>query len=263
MHYSAGMNPDPSLDPSGFLLLVGDSIRRRRKAAGISRKELAARSEISERFLADVEHGRANPSILRLARLAKALDTSPGTFLTPGSAETGDTTRRPVVALLGLRGAGKSTVGARLARELGARFLELDALVEEAVGLTLPEVFEVHGEAFYRDAEYDVLASVLSQKEKTVLATGGGVVTSTSSFDLLHQRSHTVWLKAKPEEHWSRVVAQGDTRPMAGNDRAFNDLCGLLERREKLYARAEHTVDTSNRSVDEITHELLERYQSH
>jgi XRE family aerobic/anaerobic benzoate catabolism transcriptional regulator len=175
------------------------------------------------------------------------------------------------IALLGVRGAGKSTIGAALARKLGMRFVEVDQEIEEAAGLSLGDVFTLHGEAYYRRVEREVLARLLADptpprvKESNagsrsetglVLATGGSIVNDPTNYALLLRRAHTVWLKARPEDHWNRVVAQGDQRPMAENPHAFEELRALLAARQRLYARAEQTIDTSDRTIKQIVAEL-------
>ena len=234
---------------------LATTVRSLRQQRGWSRRQLAERTEISERFLADIESGRANPSILRLAAIASAFDTTPEILLmAPRSAE------RRVVALLGLRGAGKSSIGQRLAERLGTRFVELDRLVEESAGLSLSEVFELHGDAAYRRLEHEVLRELLRRSDPLVVATGGGLVGSQASFELLDGAAHTVWLRANPEDHWARVVAQGDTRPMANNERAFLDLCSILAEREPLYSQSHFTVQTSGRTLEQVTDELARRF---
>lgn len=235
---------------------LGNSVGERRRARGWSRRELARRAEISERFLAEVERGRANPSLLRIAEIAAALGTTADRLLRmPAASEE----RRHVIALLGLRGAGKSTIGSRLAGKLGCEFLELDARVEQTAGLTLSEIFELHGPDYYRRCEREVLAGVLSEPVPRVLATGGGLVTEPATYGLLQEKARTVWLEASPEAHWSRVVDQGDTRPMQGDERAFLNLCAILHERQKLYQKADVTVRTTDRSIDEIVDELRRR----
>ena len=241
-------------DPQEILTHLGSTVLGLRKARGWARRELAARAGISQRFLADIESGRANPSVLRLCELARALGTTPTTLLARPEVGLGAVSRH--VALLGLRGAGKSTVGAALARRLGCDFVELDALVEATAGLSLTEMFQVHGEAYYRRTEGEVLEQVLDRDEPLVLATGGGLVTAPHSFDVLKARAHCVWLRADPQDHWTRVIAQGDTRPMADNEQAYSDLCAILAEREQLYRQAQLIVHTSGRSVDEVTAEL-------
>jgi XRE family aerobic/anaerobic benzoate catabolism transcriptional regulator len=168
---------------------------------------------------------------------------------------------RPILALLGLRGAGKSTVGRRLARAIGWRFVELDARVEERAGMKLDELFAIHGEAHYRRLQREALEQLLAEPEPTVLATGGGIVTDADSFSLLRRRAHTVWLRARPEDHWARVVAQGDTRPMANQAGAYESLCAILSEREALYSQADLTIDTSGREAAAIAAELAGRFR--
>lgn len=238
-----------------LLSRLGASVRSLRAAKGWSRRDLAERAGISERFLADVEAGAANPSLLRLASLAAAL----GVGLAALVADVPAPPRH--VALLGLRGAGKSSVGAKLAKELDRPFVELDERVERATGLSLGEIFQLHGEAYYRDAERAVLTESLAGPP-CVLAVAGGIVTDAESFAMLQAGARTVWLRARPEDHWQRVIAQGDTRPMQDNERAFTDLRRILTEREPLYRQADLVVDTSGHDVDDVVervrHELVE-----
>ena len=160
------------------------------------------------------------------------------------------------MALLGLRGAGKSTVGAAAARRLGLPFIELDERVAERAGVSLGQIFELHGLAYYRRLSREELERILAAGEPAIVATGGGLVADHPTFDLLRRAAVTLWLKAKPQDHWSRVVAQGDARPMADRSGAMNELRALLRARRALYERAEHVVDTSalglERSVDRV-----------
>jgi XRE family aerobic/anaerobic benzoate catabolism transcriptional regulator len=243
---------------SPMLKNLAATIRGLRKDHGWSRRELASRAKLSERFLAEIEGARANPSLLKIAELARALGTTPDVLIRQQPAAAGG---RTVVALLGLRGAGKSTVGPQLARALGLPFVELDQRVEENEGLKLEEMFELHGEAYYRQAERRELEHLLGSGEGMVLAVGGGLVTKRDTFDLLKARAHTVWLQAAPQDHWTRVVAQGDTRPMANDDQAFVHLCAILAEREKLYQEAEVTVNTSEHDVEEICGRLGLRFR--
>ncbi|MEM7204933.1 MAG: shikimate kinase [Planctomycetota bacterium] len=245
-----------SADP--LLAHLAATVRSLRGSRQWSRRALAEQTGISERFLADIEAGRGNPSLLRLAELARALGTTPSALLARPPSIPANPQR--AVALLGLRGAGKSTVGAHLAERLGCGFVELDSRVEATAGLSLTEMFEVHGEAYYRRLEGEVLRAVLGSAEPQVLATGGGLVTEPATFATLRSGAHTVWLQARAEDHWSRVVAQGDTRPMANNAQAFTDLCALLARRQALYQQAEVQVDTSGRSEDDVAAELALRF---
>ncbi|MCB9870644.1 MAG: helix-turn-helix domain-containing protein [Planctomycetes bacterium] len=234
---------------------LGDAVQAARKARGLTRRALAQRSGVSERFLAEIEAGRGNPSLLRLDDLALALDASVADLLRPRGADA--VGRARALALLGLRGAGKSTVGKMLAAELGWSFVELDAVVEEQSGLALQELFELHGDDYYRRSERQALEHVLAGSDPLVLATGGGLVTEPRTFEVLRQRSKTVWLRAAPEDHWARVVAQGDTRPMQGHDRAFEHLCTILAERERLYRLADATVDTTGRSPEQVCARLV------
>lgn len=212
---------------------------------------------MSERFLADIETGKANPSVLRLERVATALETSGAELLSGLAAAFSAGGPRVVIALLGLRGAGKSTIGRALAERLGVPFYELDEDVERRMGLPLTEIFEVHGEAGYRRVEREVLRERLDTGEPCVLATGGGIVTDAETWDLLRARARTVWLRAEAQDHWDRVVAQGDMRPMAGDARAFANLQAILASRVELYGNAQLSADTSGRDIKSVLAELV------
>jgi XRE family aerobic/anaerobic benzoate catabolism transcriptional regulator len=165
----------------------------------------------------------------------------------------------PLVALVGLRGAGKSTIGRALAQKLGTPFFELDALVEKAAGLSLGDLFSIHGEAYYRRLMREVLTSFLADTGRAVLATPGSLVTDREAFRLLTRRCRTVWLQASPDDHWQRVLAQGDQRPSAASPHAREELKALLKAREPLYAQAELSVDTSRLGVGGAVTEILAR----
>lgn len=175
-------------------------------------------------------------------------------------ARFGQGAQGPVIALLGLRGAGKSTIGRALAQRLRLPFLELDALVEEAAGLSLANLFALHGEAYYRRLVREVLTRFLAETEGAVLATGGGIVTDREAYRLLLKRCRTVWLQATPHDHFERVLAQGDERPSAASPHAREELKALLKAREPLYSQAELSVDTSalgaSRTVATLAHQL-------
>ncbi|HUJ63723.1 MAG TPA: shikimate kinase [Kofleriaceae bacterium] len=232
---------------------VGAAVRGQRERRGWSRRELAAASGVSERFLAQLEVGQGNISLRRFADVAHALGTSPAALLAPHAQPA----RRPI-ALLGVRGAGKSSVGAALARKLGLGFVEVDHEIEEAAGLPLAEVFALHGEAYYRRLEREVLTRLLAEPEPRVLATGGSIVNDPTNFALLRAGARTIWLRARPEDHWNRVIAQGDQRPMAENPHAFEELRALLAARRKTYARADHTIETSGRTVRQVVAEIAD-----
>lgn len=226
---------------------LGRRTRALRTAHGFTLRELAGRSGLSARFLVQIESGTANVSVRKLAALSRALGTTPADLLSGPGGEAG----LPVVALLGLRGAGKSTIGRRLARRLRVPFVELDRRVEEAAGLSLDEIFALHGQDYYRRLEREALEHLLADDRPVVVATGGGIVTSPGTFALLRRRTLTVWLRAEASDHWNRVVQQGDRRPMADNPEAMAELRRLLAERQPLYAEADHVIDTSRLGLDD------------
>jgi XRE family transcriptional regulator, aerobic/anaerobic benzoate catabolism transcriptional regulator len=230
-----------------ILQILGARVRQIRAGRRWTIRDVAERSGVSVRFLVQLEGGRANISVKRLADLARAFEMPPSSLL---SDHDGD---EPVtVALLGLRGAGKTTIGKRLARRLHVRFVELDRRIERAAEMSLGELFSLYGEDYYRRLERETLSAVLAEKRPTVLATGGGIVASPETYALLKHSALTVWLRATPEDHWNRVVAQGDKRPMVDHPQAMADLRSLLEARQPLYATADHTVDTSGESIEAL-----------
>src|SRR4051812_15857674 len=233
------------------LAIVGERVKNARRARSWTLRELAERSGLSVRFLVQLEAGEGNISVKRLADLADAFHVAPADLLV----ERRRSAPR-VVALLGLRGAGKTTVGKLLARQMHARFVELDRRVEKAADMPLAVLFSLYGEDHYRRLEREALTEVLSEDRPTVLATGGGIVTAPDTYAVLKRSAITVWLRASPEDHWNRVVRQGDRRPMADHPQAMADLRTLLSSREPLYAQAHHTVDTSGRSVDQVVDEI-------
>jgi XRE family transcriptional regulator, aerobic/anaerobic benzoate catabolism transcriptional regulator len=237
-----------------LLLDVGRKVRARRQQQGHTLKELAKAAGLSERFVGELEAGRANISLLNLAQVAQALKLSMGHFFEASK----DEPPRGVIALLGLRGAGKSSIGRALADRLDVGFYELDQLVEAAAGMRLQELFAIHGEDYFRQLELTALTRFLESHPRGVLATGGGLVTSPEAFDLLLARTETVWLKATPEEHWTRVVKQGDLRPMQNRPHAMSELKRRLKEREPLYSKARRQCVTSSRTVNAVVHELAE-----
>jgi XRE family aerobic/anaerobic benzoate catabolism transcriptional regulator len=245
MHYISRMT---------YLESVGAQVRAQRERRGWSRRELAAHCGVSERFLAQLETGDGNISLRRFAEVAHSLGTTPSALLAVADAPVD---HKPI-ALLGVRGAGKSAVGEALAKKLGVAFVELDQRIEQASGLPLGEVFALHGEAYYRRLEREVLTQLLADPSPMVLATGGSIVNDPTNYALLRSRCRTVWLRARAEDHWNRVVAQGDQRPMAENPHAFAELRALLAAREKLYARADHTVETHGRRIAGVVSAITE-----
>jgi XRE family aerobic/anaerobic benzoate catabolism transcriptional regulator len=234
-----------------ILEVVARRVRRARAARRWTIRDLAERSGLSIRFLVQVESGAGNISVKRLDDVARALTLSPADLLT----DVVDDLPR-LVALLGLRGAGKTTVGRQLARRLRIRFVELDRRIEQAADMSLSELFSLYGEEHYRRHERDALTLLIQEGRATVLATGGGIVASPETYAQLKKHAVTVWLRAAPEDHWNRVVRQGDRRPMAHHPQAMADLRAILAAREPLYASAAHTVDTSGRDPAEIVDEI-------
>jgi XRE family aerobic/anaerobic benzoate catabolism transcriptional regulator len=271
-----------------FLSAVGGAVRRLREQRGLSRRALSEKCGVSERFLADLEAGAGNISVARLGEVARALGTSAGSLLTEAegrvpyaasallaglSREELNEAERwlrarfsqvdgdPLVALVGLRGAGKSTIGRALSNKLSVPFFELDALVEEAAGLSLAGIFSLHGEAYYRRLAREVLTRFLAETEAGVLATGGGLVLDREAWKLLQKRCRTVWLQATPDDHWQRVLAQGDERPSAASPHARDELRALLKAREPLYAQADVAVDTSRLGVAGAVREIVKHLE--
>ena len=228
-----------------LLALVGARLRARRLALGSSQAALASQAGVSTRFLGQVEGGRANISLLRLAELCQALDLPLAELFV-------ERPRGARVALVGLRGAGKSTLGASMAAALGVPFVELDQRVEDDAGMTLAELFELRGEAHYRALERQALRELLQGAAGFVVAAGGSIVTSSETWQALREGARTVWLRCSPEAHLSRVQAQGDLRPMAGRGDALVELQTILREREPLYAQAHAVVDTDGPRGDTL-----------
>ncbi len=236
--------------PDPFLVRLGRAVRAQRHRREWTLDALAGAAGLSTRFLTDVEAGRGNISVSRLHDLARALGCRIRDLVDEEGALR--------VALLGLRGAGKSTVGKLLATRLGASFVELDQRVEESAGLPLAEIFAVHGEAYYRRVERETLRRVLAEDGPLVIAVGGSLVTDPETFALLAGATTTVWLRAQPEEHMGRVAAQGDLRPMARRSNALAELEAILSARAPLYARADRSVVTSGLAPDAVADRVRE-----
>jgi XRE family aerobic/anaerobic benzoate catabolism transcriptional regulator len=271
-----------------FLTALGERVRDARARRGMSRKGLAQDSGVSERYLAQLESGEGNASVLLLRQIAGALNLPLTELVREPNGESPELARtvqllqrlspaqltlareellqrfgggsraqrRQRVALIGLRGAGKSTLGARMAKDLGVPFVELDREVERAAGTSLSEIFLLYGQTGYRRYERRALEKALEQHERCVIAAGGSIVSEPGTYDLLLSTCYTVWLKARPEEHMARVVAQGDMRPMAGTTQAMDDLRRILDARAALYGQADAVVDTAGRSLEQSLREL-------
>ncbi len=281
-----GGTSDPE---TGFLEQLGQRVRTMRALRGMSRKVLARVSGISERYIAQLEAGRGNVSIVLLRRVSNAMgahleDLIPAAEPTPDWAVIRDLLRKASpgqiaqakellggggassqrrmsfagIALIGLRGAGKSTLGKMLAKKIGWNFVELNKEIEAQNGLSVAEIIALYGQEGFRRMEQAALTQLLSRKELTVLATGGGIVSEPLTFDLILSSFYTIWLKATPEEHMARVRKQGDLRPMADDRSAMAELRNILVSREPLYARASAVVDTAGLSVDAAAARLTE-----
>src|SRR5438105_14365201 len=230
-----------------YLSRLGERVRAWRTERGVTRKALSLACGVSERYLAQLESGRGNISVLLLRKVARAMRGAVEHLVR----EEQSSARSGRIALIGLRGAGKSTLGEKLAQGLGQPFVELDREVEREAGAKLGEVFALYGQDAFRRFERRALERVLEEHERAVIATGGGLVTDPSSYELLLERCFCVWLKASPQEHMSRVIAQGDLRPFSGRmqgqgrSAALDEIRRLLADRERLYARAQLALDTS------------------
>ena len=263
-----------------YLRLLGERVRNARARRGMTRKILARDSGVSERYLAELESGRGNVSILLLRQIARAMGLPLADLAREGPERSVEFTlarqllerlapeeleeahgllrarftktlaaeRSRRIALIGLRGAGKSTLGRRLAERLGVPFFDVGIEIERDSGMSLSEIFSLSGQAAYRRLERRTLERLIERHPRAVIETGGSLVSEPGTYDLLLSACLTVWIKAAPEEHMSRVVAQGDERPMAGNDEAMADLRSILAEREPLYAKADRVVDTTGKS---------------
>ncbi len=238
----AGKTPDEL----AFLGQLGLRVRRARARAGLTRRTVAQRSGVSERYLAQLESGDGNVSILLIRRVASAL----GADLLELIGQRVDTARRGRVALIGLRGAGKSTLGPRLADALQAPFFELDAEIEREFGVSIENVVAMYGQDAFRDGERRALERLIEEHERCVIAVEGSLVVEPQTYQLLRGRCLTMWLRASPEDHVKRVVAQGDARQMHGREHAMVELRAILSQRARLYGLADATIDTSANDPD-------------
>jgi XRE family aerobic/anaerobic benzoate catabolism transcriptional regulator len=267
---------------------MGLRVRGLRARRGMTRKSLSAHSGVSERYLANLESGSANVTLSVLAKIADAFDIelqqlisdSTNDYIHPDlcnlicglsahdqaraldilSIAFAKTVEHKVgVALLGLRGAGKTTLGALLADRLGLQFVRLTQLIETLAEMSVGEIFDLGGQKQFRRVEQQALQQVISRNEPVILEVGGSLVSQTETYNLLLDRFHTVWIQASPEEHLARVLSQGDTRPVAGARQALDDLQLILDERQRDYGRAEFQMNTSGRLIDDCVDELVKQ----
>ena len=275
---------------SALLRALGERVRNLRASRGLTRRGLASAAEVSERHLANLEYGTGNVSILVLQQIAQALRCSMAELLGDvttssaewlllrellegrseadlqrvrlaageilGTAPSGDPHRGTRIALIGLRGAGKSTLGRMLADQLNVPFLELNQEIERVAGCSVREIYDLYGAGAYRRYERRALEEAVQIYSDVVIATPGGIVSDPATFNELLSHCTTVWLQAQPEEHMSRVVEQGDTRPMAANPEAMDDLRRILQGRAAFYSKADHLLDTSGKSLQQSFKQL-------
>jgi len=275
-------------DSDAYLRRLGERVRTLRNQRGMSRKALALHARVSERYLAQLEAGLGNCSIVLLRRIARAIGLPVTQLVHEGAEppldrvllsqfldrlsppalaqarellrhfrESTEKLRRRRIALIGLRGGGKSTLGRLLADRLGMPFIELDREIEKRSGASLSEIFELFGQETFRRAEREALDSALSQHRHFVMATSGSIVTDQGSMELLLSSCFTVWVRANPEDHMRRVIAQGDMRPMASSGRAMEDLIAILKSREPLYAKADTALLTTGKTPEQTLAGLM------
>ncbi len=277
------------LSNPSYLRLLGDRVRTMRSRRAISRKALAKHSAVSERYLAELEAGKGNCSIVLLRRIAKAMGVpvaeliderperdvehllfhqlldrlSPAelrearALLLSRHGGPSSEARRARIALIGLRGSGKSTLGKLLGAKLAVPFIELDREIEKTSGMALGEIFEMFGQPTFRRFERTALDTAIDKHPRFVLATGGSLVTEPGTFERLLTSCVTIWVRAKPDEHMSRVIEQGDLRPMADNKRAMSDLVSILKSREPLYAKADYVLETAGKTPEQSLREIV------
>ena len=287
---SASVAEGDETGKSPLLQALGERVRNLRARRGLTRRGLASAAVVSERHLANLEYGTGNVSILVLQQIAHALQCSMAELLGDvttasaewlllrellegrseadlqrvrlaageilGTAPSGDPHRASRIALIGLRGAGKSTLGRMLAEQLNVPFLELNQEIERVAGCSVREIYDLYGAGAYRRYERRALEEAVQIYSDVVIATPGGIVSDPATFNELLSHCTTVWLQAQPDEHMSRVVAQGDTRPMAANPEAMDDLRRILDGRSAFYSKADHVLDTSGKSLAQSFRQL-------
>ena len=287
----SAVGPDTTDASAAFLKTLGERVRLVRARRGISRKMVADAAGVSLRYLSDLENGSANASVLLLREVAQALDTpleeivgaadsrpieyvmlvealrvlpearlraarfALNQFLHPDAAGVA---RKRRIALIGLRGAGKTTLGKRLATVLKVPFIELNQEIERAAGLAVGEIHSLYGQSGYRRYERECLEKICASPSALVLSTPGSIVSDANTYNTLLTHFYTVWLRALPEDHMARVIAQGDLRPLAGHTEAMTDLRRILEGRTPFYAQADTSIDTSAQSETASVQALLE-----
>jgi len=241
-----------------LLRRLGERIRAARLGASMTLRDVSKASSLSERFLVSLESGKTNVSVVRLNQVALALGTTLVGLL--GGQDEPDRlyTKGPIVALLGLRGAGKTTLGGLAASRLNMPFIEVDSRIVARTGMSLSEIFEMQGAAYFRRLEREELERIVAEGKPTIVATSGGLVTDHEAFELLRREAVTVWLKARPEDHFQRVLDQGDARPMASRPDAMGELEAILRARRALYERSRHVIDTSTLGIDGSVEQLVD-----
>jgi len=285
----AGLEDSREAADADYLARLGNRVRELRARRGMTRKILAKDSGVSERYLAQLESGKGNISVLLLRQLAEALDMPIEALALDGPEPSADlqhataflgrlsaadvrkahallvqhfgsaakSDRNTRIALIGLRGAGKSTLGALLAKELSCPFVELDREIERAANAPLSAIFDLYGQPGFRRLERNCLDRIIKAHPRVVIATGGGIVSEPATFDQLLVHCRTIWLKASPAEHMQRVIAQGDMRPMTDNRQSMGDLRRILKTRQALYGKADAEVETSGKTTAQSLRDLM------
>lgn len=286
---TSAVKKNVGIDTDNYLKRLGERVRTLRNRRGMSRRVLAQHAKVSERYLAQLETGKGNGSIVLLRRIGRALGLPVTQLVNEGAeppldlvlltqflerlapkelSDARDLLQRQFgepaedlhdgrIALIGLRGGGKSTLGQLLAARLGVPFIELDREIEQRSGASLSEIFDMFGQETFRRAEREALESVLRQHRHFVMATSGSIVTEPGTLEVLLSSCFTVWVRATPDEHMTRVMEQGDMRPMARSGRAMEDLMAILKSREPLYAKAACELVTTGKSPEQNMAELL------
>lgn len=290
---AADLSPSTDAATRNFAAEVGKLVRRSRARRGVTRRQLAVESGISERYLAQIEGGQGNPSVIVLRAIAQAMEMHIAALLPAGGkrnealARINDllgrldaselpsiaqlieqrivagaaSERAQRIALVGLRGAGKTTLGEMLAKRLNWPFVEMNRAIEHEYGASVSMLMDMSGVSAFRRYERSALEKVIAEHDKVVIATAGGIVSNPDTYALLLRRAHTVWVKAAPQEHMSRVIAQGDFRPMAENRAAMADLVAILEARSADYAQSEAQLDTAGEKIEQSLSKLMKLVQ--